>query len=354
MIEILRRLILLAGAFAAAWFWFNSPATLISVCRPDFAKEYERKYGERKYAFMGAMELGREFIRKNTDPGGIEQFRKRTLESRFIQPPARDLGRWVDEIDAALKGQGSAARRVAKQQVFYLPEESPVDLFVPGIKKVYGGASWLNSYTTVAGRDLEFWYHPEPRDSDAPAWMLYPQRAQAWIWKLAAIALYFLLPRAVRKQSVRHDPIPILALDFAGASIATFFFALPLFVHDSNTAAVNDIFGGAGISWLVTAFVVLLMMSNARRAAFGVTVTQTGLRLSRLLGSREIAFSQIGGIAPIDEGPERLGLQLRLTTGETIDLEWAGLMNFAVLLDVFSRTGYYRAAPTPARIDRHD
>lgn len=342
MIEILRRLILLAGACAAAWLWFDSPPTLISVRRPDFANEYARKYGERKYAFMGAIEHGRELIRKTTDPGGVEQFRKRTLESRFIQPPARDLVPWVDSLDAALKGQGPAAPRVAKEQVFYLPDEPPVDLFLPGIRKIYGGASWLNSYSTIAGRDLEFWYHPEPRDSAAPAWILYPERSRAWIWKLAAIALYFLLPRAARGQSVRHDPIPILALDFAGAAIATFFFALPLFVHDSNAAAVNDIFGGAGLSWLVSAFVALLMMSNASRAAFGITVAESGLRLSRLTGRRDIAFGQIASVTPIDDGPERLGIQLRLNSGEAIDLKWGGLMNFAALLDVLWRTGYYR------------
>lgn len=342
MIEILRRLILLGCAFTAAWMWFDSPATLVSVRRPDFAKEYERKYGERKYAFMGAMELGREFIRKNTDPGGVEQFRKRTLESRYLDPPSRDLSAWVDELDAALKGQGPAARRTGKEQVFYLPEEQPIDLFLPGIRKVYGGASWLNSYSTVAGRDLEFWYHPEPRDSAAPEWMLYPQRAQAWIWKFAAVAPYFLLPRAARKQSVRHDPIPIIALDFAGAAIATFFFALPLFVHDSNTAAVDDILGGAGISWFVAAIVVLLMMSNAGRAAFAVTVSQTGLRLSRLSGSRDIAFGEIAAVSPIDDGTERLGLQLHLTSGETVNLKWAGLMNCASLLDILWRTGSYR------------
>jgi hypothetical protein len=342
MIEILRRLVLLTGAFAAVWLWFDSPVTLISVRRPDFAKEYARKYGERKYAFMGAMEHGRELIRKTTDPGGVEQFRKRTLESRFIQPPPRELGAWVDQLDAALKGQGPAAPRVAKEQVFYLPEEQPIDLFLPGIKKIYGGASWLNSYSTVAGRDLEFWYHPEPRDSAAPAWMLYPQRPQSWIWLLAALAVYFIIPRAARKQSVRHDPIPITALDLAGAAIATFFFALPLFVHDSNADAVNDVFGGAGISWLVSAFVLLLMMSNARRAAFGITVAETGLRLSRLAGSRDIAFGHIASVTPLDDGAERLGIQLRLNTGETVDLKWAGLMNFAALLDILWRTGCYR------------
>lgn len=342
MIEILRRLILLAGACAAAWLWFDSPVTLISVRRPDFAREYDRKYGERQYAFMGAIEHGREIIRKTTDPGGVEQFRKRTLESRFIDPPARDLSAWVNDLDAALKGQGPAAQRVAREQVFYLPEEQPVDLFFPGIRKIYGGASWLNSYSTVAGRDLEFWYHREPRQSAAPASLLYPQRGQAWIWKLAAVALYFLLPRAARRRPVRHDPIPILVLDFAGAAIATFFFALPLFVHDSNTAAVDDIFGGAGLSWLVSAFVALLMMSNARRAAFGITVAETGLRLSRLTGSRDIAFGHIASVTPLDDGAERLGLQLILTSGETIHLKWAGLMNFASLLDILWRTGYYR------------
>ncbi|MBE0656065.1 MAG: hypothetical protein IH602_00160 [Bryobacteraceae bacterium] len=342
MIELLRRLILLAGACAAAWLWWDSPVTLISVRRPDFAMEYARKYGERKYAFMGAIEHGRELIRKTTDPGGIAEFRKRTLSSRFIDPPARDLAPWVDSIDAALKGQGPAAPRTAKEQVFFLPEEPPIDLFLPGIKKIYGGASWLNSYSTVAGRDLEFRYHPEPRDSAAPAWLLYPQRGQAWIWLLAALAVYFLLPRAARRSSVRHDPIPITALDLAGATIAAFFFALPLFVHDSNTDAVDDIFGGAGISWLVSAFVALLMMSNARRAAFGITVADTGLRLSRLTGNRDIAFGEIASVTPIDDGAERLGLQLRLTSGETIDLKWAGLMNFASLLDILWRTGYYR------------
>jgi len=345
MIEMLRRLLLVAGVFMATWLWFDSPERLISVRRPDFAKEYARKYGERDYAFMGAMEMGRELIRKTTDPGGVAQFRQKTLESRFIPRPQRDLSAWVDELDSALKGHGPAAPRAAKEQVFYLPHESPVDLFVPGLLEFHRGASWLNAYSTVANRDLEFWYHPEPRDSAAPGWILYPQRGSAWMWKLGALAIYFLLPRAARAASVRHDPIPIVALDFAGAAIANFFFALPLFIHDSNRQAVAGLVGGAGLSWLVSAVVVLLLMNNAARAAFSVTVTAAGLRIARPLSTRDLPFGQIAAVSPLDDGPERIGIQLRLTTGEAVDLKWSGLMNFSGLLDALWRAGYYRPSP---------
>lgn len=342
MIEILRRLLLIAGLCTAAWYWFDSPERLISVRRPDFAQEYARKYGQRKYAFKGAMEMGREFIRKNTNPGDAARFRERTLNSRYINPPPNDLSAWVDEIDSALQGRGSAAPRAAMRQVFYLPHEPPVDLFVPGLLGFYRGASWLNAYSTVANRDLEFWYHPEPRDSDAPQWILYPQRGSAWMWALGALAIYLLLPRTARGVSVRHDPIPIAVLDFAGAAIATFFWALPLFIHDSNRQAVNDIFGGAGLSWFVSALVVPVLMNNAARAAFGITATAGGLRVARLMGSREVPFGQLAAVSPLDDGAERIGIQLRLTTGEAVDLKWSGLMNFSGLLDALWRAGYYR------------
>jgi len=162
------------------------------------------------------------------------------------------------------------------------------------------------------------------------------------MWTLGALAIYLLLPRAVRGVSVRHDPIPIAVLDFAGAAIATFFWALPLFIHDSNRQAVDDIFGGAGVSWFVSALVVLLLMNNAARAAFGITFSTAGLRVARLMGSREVPFGQVAAVSPLDDGAERVGIQLRLTTGEAVDLKWSGLMNFSGLLDVLWRVGYYR------------
>ncbi len=45
---------------------------------------------------------------------------------------------------------------------------------------------------------------------------------------------------------------------------------------------------------------------------------------------------------PLDDGPERVGIQLRLTTGEAVDLKWTGLLDFSGLLDALWRTGYYR------------
>lgn len=347
MIEILRRVVLSAGLFAAAWFWFDSPAALVSARLPDFAAEYARIYGKRKLAFRSFSAR----VRELTDPGSAEEFRKRNLESRFISAPSRDLSAWVAELEAALKGQGPAARRVAQGQVFYSPEEQPVAWFTPGIKKIYASASWLNSYSTVAGRDLEFVYHPEPRQSAAPAWILYPQRGRAWIVALAAVSAYLLLPRKVRSPAIRYDPLPILLTDFIGAVVAAFFFGVPLRVYPSNDAALRHLLGGTGFSWLVAGAVLLLMMNNAHRAAFAVTVTGPALRISQLLGSQDILLGQIRAVTPIDVGVERLGIQLRLSSGETISLRWAGLMNFASLLDLLHRTGHYCPGPFPQQAE---
>lgn len=338
MREILRRLLLCSGLFAAAWLWFDSPAALVSVRLPDFAAEYARKYGKRE----SALRTFSSRVRQLTDPGSVEEFRRRNLESRSIPAPSRDLSAWVAQLESAIKGQGPDARRVAREQVFYLPGEEPVAWFMPGISEIYTRSGWLSSYSTVAGRDLEFVYHPEPRQSAAPGWILYPRRGRAWIMALAAVMLYFLIPRKSGSKTIGYDPIPILATDFVGAAAAVFFFGLPPAVHPSNDAAVRDLLGGAGISWLVAAMVLLLLMGNARRAAFGVTLTATGLRISRLLGGRDIPFGQILAVTPIDDGVERVGIQLRLSSGETIPLRWAGLMNFDLLLDSLRCAGYDR------------
>lgn len=342
MIEILRRLLLVGGLFAGAWQWYDSPERLFSVTRPDFAKEYERQYGERRYAFPGAMEMGREFLRKHTDPGGVAEFRSKRMAARAIAAPAEDLSGWIGELDQALAGTGPLARRAGKGQVYYLPGEAAVRHFAGPMERIYKEGAWLNAYAVVSGGDLEIWIHPEPRESGAPAWMLYPEREWAWVWMLGALAIYLVLPRSGRGVAVRHDPIPIVVLDFAGASVATFFFALPLFVYDSNRQAAADWLGGAGLSWMICGGVVLLMMSNAARAAFAVTFTGAGLRISGVSGVRDVEYRLLSAVQPLEEGPERMGIRLSLRAGEAVDLKWSGLMNFPVLLDELRRAGYYR------------
>jgi len=334
VIEILRRFGLLGALCAAAWLWFSSPPLLIGVRKPDFDREYRRKFAFTAFAEPGSKERNGRMT--------LDEFRRRTLESRILPQPASDITAWLKELNEAFSGRGPEARRVRGGEAFYLPREEPVSQWVKPLEDVYRQGSWLNAWLSTGNNDLEFFLHREPRDSQAPEWILYPRRASAWKWALAGVLLYFLLPRR-RGNDVRHDPVPILVLDWVGAALACFFWALPLALYETNESAVADWLGPPGVSWLAAGAIAALLLNNAARAAGGVALQGDSMRLSSLFRSREIPYSSVRLVLPLEDGEIPSGVRLRLAQGREVVLPWSGRMNFTALLDELRARGVPRA-----------
>jgi hypothetical protein len=330
MSEVIRRLALIACLCGAGWLWFASPPLLISVRKADLARESQRRFG-----LFSQEDSGR-----GSGKNRPEEDRQRAWKGRTLPPPATDLTDWLQRLEEALEGRGPLARRVAGGEAYYQPAEEPVAQWVPALQQVYRNGSWLNAYLSVQGRDLEFRLHPEPRNSKAPRWILYPRRASAWKWALAGVLVYLLLPGRPRRP-IRHDPIPILALDFVAAALIGFFWALPLSLYETNEAAVQSWLGGPLLSWLAAAAVLGLLLVNAAKAAFELEVNDDSIRVRRLLRSSEIPFSQIRAVRPLEQGGLRLGLRLELENGGRIALPWNGILNYSLLLDALAARGLY-------------
>lgn len=332
MTEILRRFGLIFCLGVACWLWFASPPLLISVRKPDFAREYKRR--------MPLLALEESAER----PGRItlEEYRRRMLRSRTLPPPSSDVSTWLQELDEALEGRGPEARRVANGEAYYLPDEQPVAQWVAALQEVYRKGSWLNAYLSIEGRDLEFFLYPEARESKAPHWILYPQRSSAWNWVLGGVLVYLFLPGRARRL-VRHDPVPIAVMDVIGAVLISFFWALPLALYETNEAAVGDWLGGPGLSWLAAGLILALLVRNAASAAFELEVRDDSIRLRRLLGASEIPFHEIHAVQPLEDQDARVGLKLTLVDGREIALPWNGILNYSMLTDALASRGLYPA-----------
>ena len=332
MIEILRRVVLIVGLCGAGWFWYSSPPLLISVREPDFQREYKRRF-----AWLSLEgEEGRGRI-------SLEEYRRRTLATRKLPPPRGDVSGWLRDLEDAFQGRGTEARRVSEGAAYYLPGEAPVAQWVPALQEFYRNGSWLNAYLSAGGKDLEFMLHPEPRESKAPVWILFPERDRAWKWALAGLLLYLLLPGRARGP-VRYDPVPVWAMDGAGAALVCFFWTLPLALHETNQAAVDNWLGPAGLSWLAAALVLALLIRNAANAAFELALAEDGIQIRRLWGRTAVPFAAVRAVEPLEDHGARAGLRLRLEGGGEADLPWGGVMNYVALADALEARGLYRPA----------
>lgn len=343
MTELLRRSLLLAGLVYAAWTWYLSPRILVAVRPVDFAKEYAAEYARQAGPMMGAMDLAQEFIARNANPGSVEAYRARQFENRTLPHSGEDLASWVSLVDEAVAGRGPLAERVGKGKVFYLPSEDSVSRYYGAIRRIHDNAGWLVTYLEAGGRDLEFWYHNEPRESGAPAWLLHPARSFSWIWILAGLALYLLVPRAARRGTVRHDPVALGTLDVIAAALAAFFFALPLALHSSTEGAVDDLFGSTGLSWFVAAAAASGLVYNAIRASFRIEILDSGLQVGRFLGTEEVRFDRLSAVHALEANGERIGLEFRFSSGRPIALDWTGLIGYSAVLEALRQAGHFNS-----------
>lgn len=266
MIELLRRLLLLSGFGLAAWHIAYTPDALIAV--------------------------------RLADPAG----ETRTLPARPAPPPAGLTARFT----------------------YFAADDPRVAPFDAPLRASLARTGFLNAYTTLSGTGVELMIFPEPGLSSAPSSVLHPKRGGAWLFAVAALALYLLLGLAGRSTAARHDPLPLAVLDVVVSAAAAFFFVLPgLFFQ-----ALGVLMAGA-LFWL------------ASRAAWRLEATETSLRLRTLLTSTEVPLASIAAAVYrlSEDGSERTGLDLRLADGRSLSIPWAGLIDFLPVFDNLCRHG---------------
>jgi hypothetical protein len=254
-LELIRRLALVAGACTCLWLAFWTPSLLVKVVRADFPKEYERKYGERKGPVMGVMGLGREFIRKNTNPGSVEYYARRTTEKYLLKASGQ---RWVDLY-----------RNVEKQPVFLHTGDPAIAELMPQIEDVYRRSTRLSSYLQVPSEGalafLEVEYVNRPRESKADSSLIYPKRSSSWIWLAGGILVYFILPWPKRSApSLTNDRTSITIIDVLGTVFAAIFFGIPLYAVQFTEEVLGAEIGITIFSWCVALSGIGILIWSSR------------------------------------------------------------------------------------------
>jgi hypothetical protein len=256
-LESIRRLALVAGACTCLWLTFWTPPLLVKVARTDFPKEYERKYGERKGPVMGVMGLGREFIRKNTNPGSVESYARRTTENYLLKASGQ---KWVDLY-----------RNVEKQPVFLHPGDPAIAELMPQVEDMYRRSTRLSSYLEVPSEGalafLEVEYVNRPRESKAASSLIYPKRSSSWIWLAGGILVYFLLPWPKHSvPSLTNDRTSIMIVDVLGTVFAALFFGIPLYAVNFTEEVLGSEFGITVFCWCVALSGIGMLIWSARLA----------------------------------------------------------------------------------------
>ncbi|MCW5963289.1 MAG: hypothetical protein KIT83_04560 [Bryobacterales bacterium] len=347
MRELLRRVLLTAGFLAAAWYFWYTPATIIGARVLDLEGEYQARVARRYVTPQSnapAKPAGSSFVRNHSNPGSPQRYRQHVLESRPLPHELSLPASWVKSLQDAAMGNGPFVGRRHRNLVYFSADEAPLEAVASPLRKSLGLTGFVNAYMTVGTHDLEFLIFPEPRSSDAPSAVMYPQRALAIPWALGALALYALLGWPARKD-VRYDPVPVAVLDVVAAGGAAFLWALPLRLAPSTAAAIGDPIGGPVWFWTIALLPVLALLSLARREAYGIVVTPEALRFRSLFRTRIIPFTDIQAAATETPDAIQSTITLQLRSGEKLRLPWAGMQGLLSLVDTLRRYGLLHAGP---------
>jgi hypothetical protein len=338
MIEVLRRVAWIGGLFAAAWTYYLTPPALLRIEPVDFAARYDQEYRQRRERTEiapGVIEQGRATIAALTDPGSVEAYAARTLESRTIR------------ID------GAAWERVLKQlsrsgPVFVEATGAPFAGLVPELVRRLRTSGWTNAYLALenggATQYAEITYVDEPAAArDAPAGLVFPQRASSWPWALVAFAAYLLLPRRRPGPGrVTMDPVSaVFGLDAIGTLTAVVFFTIPLAIPGSTAAAFGEGIGTTIALWLFAAFGIGLVCWAARNASRTIGIDSDALQVTSFAGARAYRFSEIQSVQPLAAcGIARAGVQLRMQDGRELRLPWRDFLRARLILDALAAHGH--------------
>jgi hypothetical protein len=316
MKELLRRLALAAGVAAGIWLAAWSPEALFRVEAIDFEARYKAEYTPRKGPLLpGAMSAAREFLRRNTNPGTVENFRTREVENRLLEPVDDPKGWFIDTARAG--------------GVWLTADDPRIAAYFDQLKQIR--AVWLVSYLPSGlspNHHLEIRWETTPRDSNAPLALVYPFRGLGFAWIAAAVLLYLLLPgSAPRPDEAHSDPVMLTILDGVAIVMFALIFYFPLHLADSAAEARDEVVGGVGFFWAIAALFLLRLLMNATAAARRVSADREALRVTSFFGVRVIPFSQLTRVEPLVRKKTTTGVRLHLSQGSPFDLDWSQLNN---------------------------
>ncbi|MCE9634283.1 MAG: hypothetical protein K8T90_01145 [Planctomycetes bacterium] len=289
LIEVVRRVALLAGLLGAIWCAMWPTRAMIRVHLVDFEKDPPRGWAFRE------------------DTLTVEERAAAEVADRLVHATG---AAWTDlarAAEAASEGKDPGGVYSARLDTGWLPtrlwfriDEEPV---AAAAREMSSEKSFV--YVPIAGETLRFlgltWTTPMWA-REAPGWIEYPLRRFAVWLALAGILTYVFLPRprfapgSVHTKRFRGTILP----DILGAMLTCVFFALPVLVVPANSPDGDWTGGGWIVLWCIGFFMALFGVAinavAAWMAVYRLDVLPDRVRRSTLFGDAEMRIADIASV----------------------------------------------------------
>lgn len=315
MFELLRRLFVSVALGAAVVTYVRVPEAVVRVRPEDPFDWYEQAYAPQQS--LGAMGLAESVMRRERsllppvafieqhvrgrvkDVSGVEWrgFRQGLQAAAPVADPAtggdyfaadvRPVADVLAWLQAAVVGNDPAAGNTSGGKFVYLRFTDEIGLRFAGLAVVGPGDFGWNS---------------------VPVALRNPLRRYAYYLLTLAGVVYLLPPRPRRlaPDALLYPRLSIVLTDVIGVVLATFFFAMPLFIVVSRgrPAALLDFgFNGFGpvtlVFWLMAAISASLLVVAATQAVRQVVLLPDGLRDRTWRRDVTLRFDEITAVQPI-------------------------------------------------------
>ncbi len=308
--EILRRVLLVAGLFAFLWCALIPVEALVRVEVVDFAARQRREP-----RWSGDADLAEDAYAANLVRDRVSRADPTTWAkvARAAEAVARGLA-----PDAPFDGR--VGRDYGGEALYLGADDGTVRSLDPPL-----GDGRTVAYVRVAfdGRERWLgasWVRPAYARGLTPSRLLRPLRGVS-LWILgAAVAVYALLPRWKRGATTAcyHRVRAVVLPDVLGCVLTGMFLALPMFVIPANSPS-GRLFDGDWValtivSWGMAGFGLAIFGAAAWYATLRFEVDDDAIRRVTLFGDRRIALASIEAVEPVTlRAPRRLvGLGLLL------------------------------------------
>ena len=359
MLELIRRLILLAGIAGCIILAFTTVPALIMVVPVDFAAQMAEKYRPKPGPrLMGVMELAAEYLRKNTKPGSLQEYIDRQTEHRLIEVDGKPWEKFFQDVSNGSASPYAHRFLPQKKAYVFLWEETPLATLKNRLEQM--SRTWTVNYLVLKDApvtsylEVRYGYGFEPRNSGAPASLVFPWRRHCWIPLLAGVAGFALLRRrkSPDKEIYRNYLGSCLPLDICGFLFFTLFFAIPFWVSDPTQQMWTEDLGVTVLCWLAALGALSLTVWAARNASYAIRIEPGQLVISTLFGSRRLNVGEIAAARPLLEGDIESGIILELRDQSQIKLPWSNMVNYTLLLETLRQIGIQGPIHYPDGLER--
>jgi len=307
IIELWRRLILVAALIIGAGMFFYVTPAVITVTAVDWQKEQ----ADELKSMSGYVTSEEKRLSKLP----LSEYIDEKTEGKVI---ALDAGKWAtvfQQIQTASGGEyskSSYGNRVSEEDKdIYWKSESKVPVFFKPSELTYsqwGLSPYDEQHTYVSvntgGNTAYFVLKYENYQTSitamykpyrvAPEWMYHPFRIIGIGVIVAGLLIYILLPRRKRNpEDIAYGTGSLVASDIVALIILLTFYSLPFLINGGTMQAITGMWQITLIMWGMSFFGLALFYYSAWYASFRIEITPEAFYLITFKGVTECPFSDM-------------------------------------------------------------